>query len=82
MCTAQNTNMEAFVHGSFFTRFMIILCRRRWIAKFGAGGPAWDKGCDPALPQREHNRDALFNVYEVKRNYEMNVVIASALCVE
>lgn len=40
-------------------------CRRRWITQFGSGGPAWDKGCNPSLPPRQHNRDELFNVYEV-----------------
>eukprot|EP00752_Nemacystus_decipiens_P010524 g9372.t1 len=41
-----------------------VMALRQWIAKFGSGGPAWDKGCDPALPPREYNREALFNVYE------------------
>ncbi|CAN0533679.1 unnamed protein product, partial [Scytosiphon promiscuus] len=36
---------------------------RRWITDFGSGGPAWDQGCDPALPPRQHNREKLFNVY-------------------
>lgn len=39
--------------------------RRQWITKHGSGGPAWDKSCDRTLPPREHNREALFNVYEV-----------------
>ena len=47
-------------------RSMSVLCRRRWISKFGSGGPAWDKRCDPTLPPREYNREALFNVYEVR----------------
>ncbi|CAN0003370.1 unnamed protein product [Scytosiphon promiscuus] len=37
---------------------------RRWITDFGSGGPAWDQGCDPALPPRQRNREKLFNVYE------------------
>ncbi|CAN0392599.1 unnamed protein product [Pylaiella littoralis] len=41
-----------------------VMALRKWITKFGSGGPAWDKGCDPTLPPREHNREALFNVYE------------------
>lgn len=35
------------------------------MTKFGSGGPAWDKGCDPALPPRDHGRKDLFNTYEV-----------------
>lgn len=42
-----------------------VVCRRQWITKYGGGGPAWDKGCDPTLPPREHNREVLFNVWEV-----------------
>ncbi|CAM9591178.1 unnamed protein product [Scytosiphon promiscuus] len=41
-----------------------VLALRKWITDFGSGGPAWDKGCDPTLPPRQHNRDVLFNVYE------------------
>ncbi|CAM9591100.1 unnamed protein product [Scytosiphon promiscuus] len=41
-----------------------VVALRKWITDFGSGGPAWDKGCDPTLPPREHNRDVLFNVYE------------------
>ncbi|CAM9724008.1 unnamed protein product [Pylaiella littoralis] len=41
-----------------------VMALRKWITKFGSGGPAWDKGCDPTLPPREHNHEALFNVYQ------------------
>lgn len=53
---------DCFIHAFSSCRSMH---RRKWITKFGSGGPAWDKGCDPTLPPREHNREALFNVYEV-----------------
>ncbi|CAM9218430.1 unnamed protein product [Scytosiphon promiscuus] len=41
-----------------------VVALRKWITDYGSGGPVWDKGCDPTLPPREHNRDVLFNVYE------------------
>eukprot|EP00752_Nemacystus_decipiens_P010518 g9366.t1 len=41
-----------------------VLALRQWIAKYGSGGPTWDKGCNPTLPPREHNREVLFNVWE------------------
>ncbi|CAM9115130.1 unnamed protein product [Ectocarpus fasciculatus] len=41
-----------------------VMAVRKWIAKHGSGGPAWDKDCDTTLPEREHNREALFDFYE------------------
>ncbi|CAM9919816.1 unnamed protein product [Ectocarpus sp. 12 AP-2014] len=41
-----------------------VMAVRKWIATHGSGGPAWDKDCDPALPEREHNRKVLFDYYE------------------
>lgn len=34
---------------------------------FASGGPVWPQGCDVALPPREHNRDVLYNLYEVSK---------------
>ncbi|CAM9456628.1 unnamed protein product [Ectocarpus sp. 12 AP-2014] len=43
---------------------VLVPFRRKWIATHGSGGPAWDKDCDPTLPEREHHREALFDYYE------------------
>lgn len=69
----QNSGGPNLPFGSVFTVFHDLTrscswartCRREWITKFASGGPKWVKGCDPAMPPREHDRDALFNVYEV-----------------
>ena len=34
---------------------------------FALGGPVWPEGYDATLPPREHNRDALYDIYEVSR---------------
>ncbi|CAM9952884.1 unnamed protein product [Ectocarpus sp. 4 AP-2014] len=41
-----------------------VMAVRKWIATHGSGGPAWDEDCDPTLPEREHNREVLFDYYE------------------
>ena len=41
--------------------------RRKWIATFTGGGPAWVAGCDRTVPPKEWKRDVLLDVYEVGR---------------
>ena len=38
-------------------------CRRKWMDVFALGGPVWAEGCNTTLPPREHNRDALYDIY-------------------
>lgn len=42
-----------------------MISRRKWMDVFAHGGPVWPEGYDTALPPREHNRDALYDIYEV-----------------
>lgn len=51
-----------------------LVSRRKWIATHGSGGPAWDAGCNAALPPREYSRDALFDVFNVSTVF--SVVVA------
>lgn len=41
--------------------------RRKWMDVFAFGGPVWPEGYNATLPPREHNRDALYDIYEVSR---------------
>lgn len=42
-----------------------IYFRRKWIKKFGSGGPPWPKGLDTSLPPRQENPDVMWDIYEV-----------------
>ncbi|CAN0162824.1 unnamed protein product [Ectocarpus sp. 12 AP-2014] len=37
---------------------------RKWIKKFGSGGPPWPKGYDTSLPSRHDNPDVMWDIYE------------------
>eukprot|EP00903_Cladosiphon_okamuranus_P017658 g16261.t1 len=37
---------------------------RKWLNKFGSGGPPWPEGCETSLPPREHNDDIICDTYQ------------------
>ncbi|CAM9255533.1 unnamed protein product, partial [Hapterophycus canaliculatus] len=37
---------------------------RKWIARFGSGGPPWAEGCDTSMPPREQNPEVIWDIYQ------------------
>lgn len=54
-----------FTNAIVYIRACAVISRRKWMDVFAHGGPVWPEGYDTALPPREHNRDALYDIYEV-----------------
>ncbi|CAM9184538.1 unnamed protein product [Scytosiphon promiscuus] len=42
---------------------------RKWIAKFGSGGPPWEEGCDTSMPPREQNPEIICDIYQQHTKY-------------